>query len=352
MKKSILKLLKIICGSIISLVIMVCGGIIFLNSAPKAAPHSSETINIDAFTKTAEIEIKDGESGNSVGNRLYEAGLIRNVELWKLLTHTNRNFIKKGIYHFEYPQNQVSIHKLLQEGKEILVRVTIPEGVTIKKIASILNEKNICSESSFIEIANDAEVLKRLKINGNSMEGFLYPDTYLMPQPYGAEKTAALMVQNFFKHLRDIGINVNDASREDIYKKVILASIVEREYRDPDEAPIMGGVFLNRINRGMKLESCATVEYVITEIQNRPHPTRLFNKDIAIENQYNTYIFKGLPPGPISCPGEIALKAAFYPASSDYLFFRVVDPSQGKHYFSKTFDDHIKAGEIYLKNGT
>jgi UPF0755 protein len=128
-----------------------------------------------------------------------------------------------------------------------------------------------------------------------------------------------------------------------------MASIVEREYRVDEEAPLMAGVFYNRLRIGMALQSCATVEYVITEIQGRPHPERLFDRDIEIRNPYNTYMVPGLPPGPISAPGEVALHAAFNPVPSDYLYFRLVNPAEGRHYFSKTLDDHIRAGVLYVK---
>ncbi|MDR1950591.1 MAG: endolytic transglycosylase MltG, partial [Spirochaetaceae bacterium] len=132
-------------------------------------------------------------------------------------------------------------------------------------------------------------------------------------------------------------------------RRVIIASIVEREYRRPEEAPLMAGVFYNRLSIGMALQSCATVEYIITEIQGKPHPETLYDRDTAIQNPYNTYIRPGLPPGPISAPGMVALDAAFSPESSDYLYFRLVDPREGRHYFSKTFDDHIRAASLYVK---
>jgi len=125
---------------------------------------------------------------------------------------------------------------------------------------------------------------------------------------------------------------------------------VEREYRADDEAPLIAGVFFNRLEIGMGLQSCATVEYVITEIEGKPHPEVLYNRDIAIQDPYNTYVYAGLPPGPISCPGAVALNAAFHPTASDYLYFRLMDPQEGRHKFSKTLEDHIKAG-VFTLNG-
>jgi UPF0755 protein len=136
---------------------------------------------------------------------------------------------------------------------------------------------------------------------------------------------------------------------EELNKRIIIASIVEREYRIPEEAAIMAGVFYNRLNIGMALQSCATVEYIITEIQGRRPPMVIYNRDLEIRDPYNTYLRPGLPPGPISAPGETALRAAFFPEETDYLFFRLVDLASGRHYFSRTLDDHIRAASLYVK---
>jgi UPF0755 protein len=179
------------------------------------------------------------------------------------------------------------------------------------------------------------------------MEGFLYPDTYYVPPVYPAEKIIALMAGTFFKRLEDAGLSAG--SPQEVYKRVTLASIVEREYRVADEAPLIAGVFQNRLDTGMRLESCATVEYIITEIEGKAHPKRLWEQDTKIQNPYNTYIVSGLPPGPIASPGLLALQAAFSPEPSDYLFFRLINSASGKHYFSRTFDDHIKAAALFVK---
>jgi UPF0755 protein len=114
----------------------------------------------------------------------------------------------------------------------------------------------------------------------------------------------------------------------------------------------MAGVFANRMGIGMALQSCATVEYVITEILDRPHPEVLTTRDIEISNPYNTYILPGLPPGPIASPGPVALRAARQPSKTSYFYFRLVEQSTGRHYFSNTLDDHIQAGALYVKGGS
>ena len=158
------------------------------------------------------------------------------------------------------------------------------------------------------------------------------------------------MADTFFAKLGEIFPDFSSLPPEELNKKVIIASIVEREYRLDDEAALMAGVFYNRLAIGMALQSCATVEYVITEIQGKPHPEILYTRDTEIRNPYNTYIRPGLPPGPISAPGGVALEAAFNPRESGYLYFRLRDPAEGRHYFSRTLDDHIRAGNLYVKS--
>jgi UPF0755 protein len=253
------------------------------------------------------------------------------------------------MYRFNFPASQLDIRSTLVSGRQILTKITIPEGVTLRKIASILAEGGICDEGAFLAAASDPETLNFYRIPGATIEGYLYPDTYLFPPSYPPDEVVRTMADTFFRRLTDTEGDALPLSPEELNERVILASIVEREYRVPDEAPLMAGVFYNRLRIGMALQSCATVEYVITEIQGKPHPLTLYDRDTEIRNPYNTYINRGLPPGPIAAPGKVALDAAFHPAPSDYLYFRLVDPDEGRHYFSETFDDHIRAAFLYVK---
>jgi UPF0755 protein len=130
---------------------------------------------------------------------------------------------------------------------------------------------------------------------------------------------------------------------------VIMASIVEREYRVDDEAPFIASVFNNRLVRNIGLESCATLEYIITEIQQKAHPEYITLDDEKIDSPYNTYKWAGLPPGPISNPGRTALEAAFHPARTDYLYYVLRDPQAGRHFFSRNLNEHNQAKFLYLK---
>jgi len=128
---------------------------------------------------------------------------------------------------------------------------------------------------------------------------------------------------------------------------VTLASIIEREYRSADEAPLIASVFTNRIKKGIGLYSCATVEYVITEVLGRPHPDIITYDDLKIQSPYNTYLNAGLPPAPICNPGLVALKAAAEPAQSDFYYFQLMDEAAGRHVFTKTLSEHVEQGAIF-----
>lgn len=313
-----------------------------LESAPQsasAAPGGSTVFTVNG-----------GESAAAVGARLKEAGLIRSELLWTLLARVDSERIKAGVYGIEAGAGTLAIRELLVSGRQLLVKATVPEGYTLKKIGSILEAQKIVSAAAFLSAASDPDLLKSYGIPGRSFEGYLYPDTYLFPLDYPAERVVRAMADNFFRKLETLGPKkAAEYGGRELFELVTLASIVEREYRVDEEAPLIAGVFLNRLRIGMALQSCATVEYVITELQGKPHPEVLYNRDIAIPDPYNTYLRAGLPPGPISAPGRVALSAVLAPEASGFLYFRLVDPAEGRHRFSRTLDDHVKAGVIYLK---
>jgi len=343
---------------------LVVGGFAYFDAPPKgtalqvgnASGPADEGLRIEG--ETLFLEVRRGESADSVGRRLESAGVIKNRYFWYLLFRLDKDYMRTGSYRIALPASQTQIRSVLVKGEQLLVRVTIPEGVTLRKTARILENAGICKAEDFLAAASSREILAAYNVPGDSMEGYLYPDTYLFPLGYPASGVVRVMADTFYERLGKILAEAAASRGRGVYSttdmteinnRIILASIVEREYRVPEEAAVMAGVFYNRLDIGMALQSCATVEYVITEIQGRPHPTQLFNRDLEIRDPYNTYIRPGLPPGPISAPGETALRAAFLPASTEYFYFRLIDQSAGKHYFSRTLDDHIRAGVLYVK---
>ncbi|MBP7494131.1 MAG: endolytic transglycosylase MltG [Spirochaetales bacterium] len=318
------------------------GGLLlgYLNSPP---PVTEE--------KQVEFSVAKGESLNSIAERLEQSGIIRSkyfligISKWK---GTERAY-QAGYYLLPLGKTTLYIHDFLTTGSQTLFKVTIPEGWTCSRIGRLLESKGIVSSRDFLEASQSPELLKRYGIPSVHVEGYLFPETYLFPKEYSALKVIEAMVETFFQRISRIQGKGNSLTDEELYAKVTLASIVEREYRDAEEAPIIASVFINRLKARMPLGSCATVEYVLTEQLGRPHPDVLTYEDLEVSSPYNTYTHLGLPPGPICNPGETALHAAFYPAETDYRYFVLRDPEAGKHFFSRTLQEHMKAKVLYLK---
>ena len=355
-KKKILSLSKIIKLFCVFVAIILLAAAFFLylviqiNSSPPLPEYSftAEALRVEDNGNLI-IEVRNGETAFSVGRRLEEAGIIRDSRLWYALFRLDSGQLKTGTYMIELPATQTEIRSVLVGGEQLLFRVTIPEGYSLRQMAAILESEGICTAEDFLASSSSQYILNAYNIPGASMEGYLFPDTYLFPLSYPSDRVVQAMADNFFRRLRTIDPSYESLTPTELNNLVILASIVEREYRAEDEAALMAGVFFNRLRIGMMLQSCATVVYVITEVLGLPHPERLFYRDLDIVNPYNTYMNAGLPPGPISAPGLTALRGVFEPASSNYLFFRLLDPASGRHYFSRTLDEHIQAGDLLVK---
>lgn len=339
-------------GAVIGILLLAGAGttalFFYLNAPPKKNPRPARGVTITQGSD-ARVEVMEGESARAVGERLEEALLIRSGFLWNMVSRFTETPLKQGVYLVSAPMPLLRLHALLQTGRQELVRVTIPEGVTLTKMARILENADICAAGAFLEAASDRTLLDEYHIPAGNAQGYLYPDTYLFPAGYPARLIVKTMADTFFKKLDEIRGPAPAENAAGLHEKVTLASIIEREYRVDDEAPLMAGVFYNRLKTGMKLQSCATVEYVITENQGKPHPSRLFYRDLEIDDPYNTYIVKGLPPGPIAAPGSAALASVYHPAQSDYLYFNLADADAGRHFFSTTLDDHNNAATLYVK---
>ena len=316
-------------------------------------------------TESIRIEIPSGTTVNQVANTLEKNKIIKNARLFYLSVRfplinsflffnekVPEHFIlKSGIYRLNKSMDFSEIQTELISGQQEYIVISIPEGLTISKIAALLEANKICRASDFISVAKDntQDIFKKYSIRAETLEGFLFPDTYYLTSGMKAYDVASMMVENFFTRIKEIP-ELAAKSADDLYQTLILASIVEREYRIPEEAPLIASVFKNRIKQNIGLYSCATVEYIITEIEGKPHPDRILLDDLKIDSPYNTYKWAGLTPGPISNPGLIALNAATNTPKTDYYFFQIVDPAAGKHVFSKTFEQHKVNHNLYTKN--
>jgi UPF0755 protein len=313
----------------------------FINSAPSSPSNRGDRLFV----------IEKGESLARIAERLADEGYVRSSAFLRIVARlrgTEGQF-KAGWYRVPPGSRAFRVHDLLVSGAQSLVKLTIPEGWTISRIATLVEERGIAPAADFEAAAHSAALAAELSVPAKTLEGFLFPDTYFVPSPFPAEMLVRIMVGTFFERLDAIEPGWRSGAAAQLFEKVTLASIIEREYQVAEEAPLIASVFANRLRLGIGLESCATIAYIITEIQHQPHPEYITLEDKGIDSPYNTYKWAGLPPGPIANPGSVALDAAFHPARTDYLYFVLRDPEEGRHYFSRDLDTHNKAKKLYLK---
>lgn len=294
--------------------------------------------------------VEKGDNAQDIAVSLEGRGLIRSALAFRFIAKVEGigSSLKAGTYRIEPGMSAKRILEEFVSGRQALIKVTVPEGYTLAQLAGLLDKLNVVKKEDFLAAAGSRALLSDLGIPASSAEGYLFPDTYFFPAGYSADGAIRSMVRTFRDRLS--GIPESSAlSPMELQDRLILASIVEREYKSPEEAPFMASVFYNRLKIRMALQSCATVVYVITERLGKPHPEVIFDRDLKLDDPYNTYEHRGLPPGPISNPGMTSLKAAFYPASTRYLYFRLVNADAGTHHFSETLEEHLDARTLFIK---
>ncbi|MBR3628705.1 MAG: endolytic transglycosylase MltG [Elusimicrobia bacterium] len=276
--------------------------------------------------RTVELLIPKGASPHKIAKILKDSDVITSQEIFLLLIkfYGYSTKLQAGLYDFNTKDSLNTIINKIKNGESKNIKVTIPEGFNIKQIARVLSEYNICNEQKFISLAKE-----------QSMEGYLFPNTYFLLPQMSEQEVINVMSDEFNKFWtkeKEERLKQINKSKKDI---IILASIVEKEAIADTERPIIAGVFLNRLAKGMRLESCSTVLYAMGI-----NKERLSFEDLKFESPYNTYKYKGLPPGPICNPGAKAIDAVLYPQATDSLYF--VSKGNGTHYFSSTFEQHVK----------
>lgn len=239
--------------------------------------------------------------------------------------------IKAGDYTINGEYNFKEIIDILESGKGKMVKITIPEGYSVKQTVELLEKTGKINKEKFYSELNKAAEDFPYYLPGGNFEGYLYPETYFLPETYDEKDVVSAMLKQFLKKfpVEKYG------NREDFYEKLVMASILEKEAKIGSEKPVMASVFYNRIKKGMTLSSDATVNFVY-DYKKR----RMLYKDLKVDSPYNTYKYKGLPPGPICNPTLESVEAAYNPADTDYLFF--VAKGDGGHYFSKTYKEHLR----------
>lgn len=287
--------------------------------------------------------VQEGQSLKEVAEELEKGKIITDRTLFMLwaqvMGYSKR--IKAGEYRLSPDTPPIRILEKLERGAIITHPVTIPEGFTSKQIADLLDQKGLVDKKRFLSLTHDPALLKRYGISGPSLEGYLYPDTYQYGRGISASSAIDAMVKRFWQLIEPLQERAQERNMT-IRDVVTLASIVEKETGVPEERPIIASVFLNRMSRRMRLESDPTVIYGLADFNGN-----ITRKDLLTPTPYNTYIIRGLPPGPIANPGIDSVKAVLYPVESKYLFF--VSRNDGSHYFSRTLAEHNRAVRIYQK---
>ena len=289
-----------------------------------------------------EIVVDKGESFSSIANKLAAAGLIRYPELFGALTRFQERDrgVKAGVYVIDSTLSPREILDLLNEGQVNLIKVTVPEGLTVRETATVLEEAGLASVKDVIQANSDPEFLERVGLQGKSLEGYLFPDTYHFAEGVPPRDVLEAMVLRF----REVYSPEMAAQQESLglslQEAVTLASIVEKETGRGGERRAVASVIHNRLKRGIPLQCDPTVIYGIKDFDGN-----LTRKHLETPTPYNTYVIRGLPPGPICNPGLAALQAAVEPADTRYLYF--VSRNDGTHHFSETLREHNRAVRKY-----
>jgi UPF0755 protein len=285
------------------------------------------------------VDIPHGASRRAVAHILEKAGVIRNSFAFELYARRHpKRTLEAGEYLFDHPISGMEVFWKLANGHVFEQPFTVREGETIFDIARDLEAAKYMSADDFLTAAQDSSQIKDLFPDARTLEGFLFPATYNLPKHAPAQEITGMMVRKFREALANVVPNEDPATEPpvSIGSVVTLASLVERETPKPDERPLVAGVFANRLAKNIPLQCDPTVIYAL-QMDDEYNGT-LTLRDLRLNSPYNTYRNRGLPPGPIGNPGEVALRAALHPGQTDYLYF--VANTQGGHFFASTLAEH------------
>jgi UPF0755 protein len=302
------------------------------------APLDPNNTTSSIFEVAADKNFRDVAADLEVNNYIQNRFAIRMLAKYQ----KKDTLVMAGEYQFSPSMSPQEILDAMVEGKMILRRITFKEGITAHEIGPILEEAGITQRDLFDAALNDPKLREELKVPASSFEGYLFPETYRIQRNTPPRK----VIQTLRNQLDSIWTDAWNLRLIELqmtkHQILTLASIIEKESGNAEEQPIVSSVFHNRIARGMRLQSDPTVIYGIPNFNGN-----ITKADLQTPTPYNTYVISGLPPGPIANPGTTAIKAALYPAQTNYLFF--VGNGKGKHIFSETLDQHNQAVNLYQR---
>ena len=300
------------------------------------------TSSIDKKNMTILVDIPTGSSFLKVTEILNGAGLIKHRVLFYSLAMMKRatRSIRAGEYEFNTSLTPALMIDKLLRGEIKNYRVVIPEDLSLREIATRLDDFKLIDKEVFFELASDEDFLESLNIKAYSIEGYLFPETYFFDRSMSTRQIMKIMVSQFWKKVtpemikraRELGFNT--------HQFITLASIIGKESGDDAEKPMISAVFHNRLKKKIRLQSDPTAVYDLDNFDGK-----VLRSHLKRNSPYNTYIIKGLPPGPIANPGMTSLKASLYPVPVNYLYF--VSKKDGSHFFSSSLDIHNQAIKRY-----
>ncbi len=300
------------------------------------SPHAEETV----------VWVKPGQGLKRISHTLYREQVIEAPWKFQLLAHWRRQAgnLKAGEYTLSGRMSPAEVLDVLVSGKVRLYRVTIPEGLNLYEIADLLDEGGFLHADAFIAAATDPEITQSFGIEAATLEGYLFPDTYMLPRSVSEQRMLRLLVNRFQTQITPEIMEQAASHGFSLHEAVILASIIEKEAVVDAERPLISSVFHNRLNRNMRLDSDPTAVYGMEGFEGR-----ILRRHLKVDSPYNTYRIRGLPAGPIANPGLNSIKAAVNPLESDYLFF--VAKGDLTHKFTTSLEEHNRAVQKYIRGG-
>ncbi len=331
--------IKIAVIAVIAVVVIYCAYNYSLMHTPAASMGESQV-----------VQIKRGSSFNMIAGNLVKAGLLKNRKGFSLAAKLSgaHKKIKAGEYELSPTMSPSEILAVLVTGKTKHYPITVPEGYNIHDIAGLLVEKGFVADTDgFIKKAVDKELAKSLGLAGPTLEGYLFPDTYLLSRETSVDEIIRKMVSRYKAVFDKKFAGLQRTSGMNERQIITLASIIEKETGASVEMPLISAVFHNRIKRGVPLQSDPTVIYGILATQGF-FDGNIKRRHLKEKTPYNTYKIYGLPPGPIANPGSAAIAAALNPDDSNYMYF--VSRNDGTHKFSVTLREHNRAVYEFQKS--
>ncbi|MBI3580823.1 MAG: endolytic transglycosylase MltG [Nitrospinae bacterium] len=290
------------------------------------------------------VEIKAGMRTSKIAAALEEKGAIRSRLAFTILAKLTgkSDKLKAGEYEIDASNDAAVILERIATGKSVLHQITVPEGLTLVQTARLLASRGICDEASVLGAARKPALLAAFGIPGRDAEGYLMPETYAFRKDAPADEVVRKMIALFFARTKPLADKYQPSSKMSLHSVVTLASIIEKEGAGPEEFRTISAVFHNRLRLNMPLQADPTVIYA-----NPNYDGNIHKKDLSLDSPYNTYKYRGLPPGPIANPSLRAIEAAYDPLEADYLYFVAMGTGMG-HHFSTTLEEHNKAVRKYV----